>query len=107
MVTMHGFFDLKSNIDEAEFKRAYDAFGDYLIGCKLITDHKAMRRSYDDNYDSSPPHTKYYVSMDFIDLDQSQNCWDFIEKHDETSAKLHRSVFSKIKNYSFFLSEDI
>ena len=104
---MHGFFDLKSAESEAAFKAAYNAFGDYLIECDLITAHKAMRRSYDDNYDSSPPETKYYVSMDFVDLDQSRNCWDFIEKHDETSARLHRSVFSKIKDYSFFLSEDL
>lgn len=107
MVTMHGFFDLKSNTKETEFKQAYDAFGDYLMECNLITSHKAMRRSYDDNYDSSPPETKYYISMDFVNLAQSQDCWDFIEKHDETSAKLHRNVFSKIQNFSFFLSEDI
>ena len=107
MVTMHGFFDLKDSVSERAFKQAYDAFGDYLIECNLITGHKAMLRSYDDNYDSSPPETKYYVSMDFIDLDQSQNCWDFIEQHDQKSAKLHRDVFSKIKDYSFFLSEDI
>ena len=107
MVTMHGFFDLKPNQNEQAFKKAYDAFGEYLIKAELITGYKAQKRSYDDNYDSSPPETKYYVSMDFVDLKQSQDCWDFIEAHDAESAKLHRAVFAKIANYAFFLSEDI
>ena len=109
MVTMHGFFDLKQADAEAElaFKVAFDEFGDYLKVCDLITSYKAMRRSPNDNYDSRPPKTTYYISMDFVDLAQTQECWDFIEQHDQTSARLHRNVFSKIKEYSFFLSEDI
>ena len=107
MVTMHGFFDLKPNQDEQTFKAVYDRFGDFLIKEKLITAHKTQRRSYDDNYDSSPPETKYYVSMDFVDLKQSQDCWAFIEQHSPESAKLHRDVFARITNYAFFLSEDI
>ena len=66
-----------------------------------------MRRSPSENYDSSPPATKYYVSMDFTDLAQAQACWDVIEGLEEPSARLHRLVFAKIKTYSFFLSEDI
>ena len=109
MVTMHGFFDLKQADREAElaFKLAFDEFGDYLQKCHLITSYKAMRRSPNDNYDSRPPETTYYISMDFVDLAQTEACWDFIEEHDQTSARLHRNVFSKISDYSFFLSEDI
>ncbi len=109
MVTMHGFFDLKQSDHETEwaFKVAFDEFGQYLKTCNLITSYNVMRRSPNENYDSRPPESKYYVSMDFVNLVQTQECWDFIEEHDQTSARLHRNVFSRIKDYSFFLSEDI
>ncbi|MEM9774393.1 MAG: DUF6614 family protein [Chloroflexota bacterium] len=107
MVTMHGFFDLHEGNDESEFKKTYQAFGDYLIENNLITGHKVMRRSYHAGYDSGAPETRFYVSMDFIDLEQANACWDYIEERQMNSHVLHRNVYAQIRNASFFLSEDI
>ena len=104
---MHGFFDLKEGQSEAVFAEAYRAFADHLIERQLITASRVMRRSPNDNYDSTPPQTKYYVSMDFVDLAQSEECWDYIESHEAASTQLHRAVYARIESYSFFLSEDI
>ena len=107
MVTMHGFFDLKEGTDEADFKVAYDKFGDYLIESHMITGYKAMRRSYHHGYDSKAPETRFYISMDFADLAQANGCWDFIEERRADSHGLHVDVYAQITNASFFLSEDI
>ncbi|MEM8857531.1 MAG: DUF6614 family protein [Chloroflexota bacterium] len=107
MVTMHGFFDLKNDSTEVEFKKAYDAFGDYLAEQDLLIDYKVMRRSYHPGYDSGAPETRLYVSMDFTDLVQANDCWDFIENRHGDSFRAHRDVYARIKNASFFLSEDI
>ena len=107
MITMHGFFDLKANQSEAAFADAYNQFATHLIEHQLIIASRAMRRRPDPNYDSSPPKTKYYISMDFTDMVQAQACWDYIEDAATTSTKLHRNVYGRIESYSFFLSEDL
>lgn len=107
MITMHGLFDLKPNQSETAFATAYDAFADHLIEQQLIIASRAMRRRLDPNYDSSPPSTKYYISMDFVDMAQAQACWDYIEDAAVASTKLHRNVYGRIQNYAFFLSEDL
>ncbi len=104
---MHGFFDLKDQVAESEFAASYEKFAAYLVERNQIIGYRAMRRRPNENYDSSPPTTKYYVSMDFEDMAQAESCWDFIENHQEANAKLHRTVYAKIKAYSFFLSEDL
>lgn len=107
MITMHGFFDLKVNQLETEFAVAYDLFAADLMERKLIVSARATRRKPDPNYDSSPPETGFYISMDFVDMAQAQACWDYIENPTMTSTHLHRNVYGRIENYSFFLSEDI
>ena len=107
MITMHGFFDLKDNQIEADFARAYDNFAAHLLEQQLIVASRSMRRRPDPNYDSSPPETKYYISMDFVDMAQAQACWDYIEDDAVMSTKLHRNVYGRIKDYAFFLSEDL
>lgn len=107
MITMHGFFDLKEGQSEAAFAQAYEAFAAHLLLQKLIVASRTMRRRPDANYDSSPPETKYYINMDFIDMEQAQACWDYIEDEATASTKLHRNVYGRIKDYAFFLSEDI
>lgn len=104
---MHGFFDLKADQSEAEFADAYDQFATHLLERKLIIASRAMRRKPDANYDSSPPETKYTISMDFTDMAQARECWDYIEDGATASIELHRNVYSRIKSYSFFLSEDL
>ena len=107
MITMHGHFDLKAGQSEAVFADAYDKFAAHLIERELIIASRAMRRRPDPNYDSSPPETAYYISMDFVDMVQAQACWDYIEDAESASTKLHRNVYGRIESYSFFLSEDL
>ena len=107
MITMHGFFDLKSNQSEAAFAVAYNKFAEHLIEQGLIVASRAMRHRPDPNYDSNPPATKYYISMDFTDMVQAQACWDYIESSTAQKTKLHHNVYGRIENYAFFLSEDI
>ena len=107
MITMHGFFDLKDVDSEVTFKRVFDDFAEHLQECQLITSYKVMRRRPDVNYDSNPPSTTCYICMDFVDMAHTQKCWDYIEKNDAVSGLLHRHVYSKITNYSFFLSEEM
>jgi len=47
------------------------------------------------------------VSVEFSDMEQAQQCWDIIEENSEPLLSLHTDVFSKIQNYSFFLSRDV
>ena len=72
MIKMHGFFDLKEGQVESDFAAAYERFATDLMAQKLIVASRSMRRRPDPNYDSSPPETKYYISMDFIDMTQAQ-----------------------------------
>ncbi|MEM7116721.1 MAG: DUF6614 family protein [Chloroflexota bacterium] len=107
MIKMHGFFDLKEGQAESDFAAAYDRFAADLMEQKLIVTSRSMRRRPDPNYDSSPPETKYYISMDFVDMAQAQACWDYIENGASQDTKLHRNVYGRIKDYAFFLSEDL
>ena len=104
---MHGFFDLKASQSEATFADAYAQFAAHLIENGMIVASRSMRRRPDPNYDSSPPDTNYYISMDFTDMVQAQACWDYIEDGTAASTKLHRNVFGRIESYSFFLSESL
>lgn len=107
MVTMHGLFDLVDETSELEFRNAFDDFGSHLKEYELISKHKVMRRSPSKNYDSNPPSTKYYIAMDFENMAQAQECWQRFERNEGGSDLLHNLVQSKIKGYSFFLTEDI
>ena len=107
MVTMHGFFDLMDETSELEFQKAFDDFVSHLKECELISSHKVMRRSPNENYDSNPILTKYYIGMDFENMANAQECWDHIERTEGVSALLHSQVHSKIRDYSFFVAEDI
>jgi hypothetical protein len=107
MVTMHGFFDLQDEPSEPEIQRAFDDFVSHLNECELISSHKVMRRSPNENYDSNRPSTKYYIGMDFEHLANAQECWHYIERNEGVCALHHIQVHSKIRDYSFFLAEDI
>ena len=107
MLTMHGFFDLRDESAEVEYKTDYEKFGAHLIEQELITGFRVMRRSYHAGYDSGAPDTRFYISMDFLDLVQANRCWDYIEARPQPSHKFHAKVYAQIKNATFFLSEDI
>ena len=107
MITMHGLFDLKENCTEAKFAKAYNNFAQHLIKQEMIVSSRVMRRRPDANYDSSPPETRFHITMDFVDGGQAAACWDYIENNREASHLLHRTVYAQIERYQFYLSEDI
>lgn len=73
----------------------------------MVFNRRFMQRQAHDGYNSRPPSTRFYVSMEFMDMDYAQRCWDYIEAKDEPIDSLHTAVFSKIQNFRFFLSTDV
>ncbi|MEM7430526.1 MAG: DUF6614 family protein [Pseudomonadota bacterium] len=106
MILMHGLFDLVDGVTEAEFDQAYDAFSEHLIGSGLMVSSRFMHHQDHDGYNSNPPKTQHYVTAEFVDMQQAQDCWDAIEEYQEPLHELHLAVNEKIHNYRFFLTRD-
>ncbi len=104
---MHGLFDLNEGVDESDFRRVFDLFSEYLKSIDMVVCWRFMRHQEHDGYNSGEPATKYYVSMEFSDMNQAEQCWDIIEDNSEPLHSLHTDVFSKIQDYRFFLSTDV
>lgn len=107
MVVMHGLFDLKEKYNEHEFKQAVDNFAAHLQQMNMLSAWRFMRRTPHPGYDARPPAKNFYVSVEFIDLPQSQECWAYVENNQEPLRSFHRAVNSKVKNTIFFLCEDV
>jgi hypothetical protein len=107
MIIMHGLFDLKDDVKEAEFRQSFDLFSEHLNAADMVLDCRFMRHQAHEGYNSRPPSTEYYVSMEFTDMNYAQRCWDYIEEHEEPLDSIHTAVFSKIQNFRFFLSRDV
>lgn len=107
MIVMHGLFDLKGGVDEADFHAAFAAFGGHLKACELATSWRMMRRQEHAGYDNGPPQTRYYLSVEFKDVEQSERCWSYVEKNDEPLRSLHQNMNSKVHNARFFLCSDV
>jgi hypothetical protein len=105
MLTLHSTFDLHSS--GAEFKQAFDSFGKHLRDQDLVISWRFQQRHPHPGYDSTPPETDYYVSLDFRDMDQAEACWTHIEDHIAPGDRIHREVYSKIRDYTFWLTEDV
>ena len=104
---MHGLFDLKDDVNEGEFRQSFDLFSEYLDEIDLVLSCRFMRHQAHDGYNADPPATQYYVSMEFLDMDCAERCWNRVEENVEPLKSLHTAVFSKIQNFRFFLSSDI
>ena len=104
---MHGLFDLKDDVSEAEFRQSYELFSEHLIEISMVLSCRFMRHQAHDGYNADPPSTQYYVSVEFQDLDYAERCWSYIQEKKEPMKSIHTSVFSKIQNSRFFLSSDV
>jgi len=107
MILMHGLFDLKDGVEEGEFCQDFELFSNHLRDVRLVVGGRFMRHQAHDGYNAREPSTEYYVSVEFVDMDQAEACWDYVEKNDEPLKTLHGAVFSKIRNSAFFLSSDV
>ena len=107
MIMMHGIFDLKDKVDEREFRESFDRLAEHLKDTGLVNQSRCMRHQEHDGYNSHEPLGRYYVSMEFPDMQCAEQCWDFIEGRSGSVGQLHAAVFSKICNWRFFLSSDI
>lgn len=107
MIVLHGWFDLKENVEEVEFCRSFDRFVDHLRTTNMVRDGRRMRHQAHDGYNSHPPWAQYYVSIEFLDMDCAERCWLDIEENEQSLKPLHAAVFSSIQNYRFSLTTDI
>ena len=107
MILMHGMFDLKDEIQEEEFRQSFDLFSEHLIATEMALSCRFMRHQAHDGYNARPPSTKYYVAIEFVDMDYAEQCWNCIQEDNEPVKSLHTAVFSKIQDSRFFLSSDI
>ena len=106
MIIMHGLFDLMENVNEGQFRRSFEPFSDHLTANSMVLNCRFMRHQDHEGYNADPPATKYYVSMEFSDMDCAERCWDYIQENKEPIKSLHTAVFSKVQNSSFFLTSD-
>ncbi len=107
MILMHGLFDLNEGVEEGAFRESFELFSKHLNTIEMVVSWRCMRHQEHDGFNSNQPDTRYYVSMEFLDMGQAQQCWDRIEDDSEPLHSLHTDVFSKIQNYRFFLASDI
>ena len=107
MVTMHGLFDLKPGIDLQDYRNALEAFCRHLQAQGYVAGWSLMRRSPHPGYDRNPPETAYYVSIDFPDRAQAENCYRYVAANEEPLRSLHRTMNAKVvpTTTRFFLFE--
>lgn len=104
---MHGLFDLQGDVNEGEFRQSFELFSEHLKALGMVLSCRLMRHQAHDGYNANPPSTQYYVSIEFLDMEYAERCWDYIRQNTEPVMSLHTAVFSSIQNSSFFLSSDI
>ncbi|KAB7613815.1 hypothetical protein F9L33_10635 [Amylibacter sp. SFDW26] len=107
MAKMIGQFDLKEGETVKAYKKSFDDFCEYLKEQNLLQSWGVYERAPHDGYDTNPPHQTLMIEMGFINLKQSQSCWDYIEacesKNTEPLCMLHRSMNSKVTDTVFIL----
>ncbi|WP_282604406.1 DUF6614 family protein [Pelagibius sp. Alg239-R121] len=107
MIVMHGLFGLKDDCDEVQFRDSFDAFSGHLKQLNLLITWRFMRQEPHDGYNRRPPEAPYYVSMEFLDNDQAEACWAYVEQDEEPLKSLHRAMNRQVQNTQFFLSSDV
>ena len=106
-VRMLGFVDLKPSVTEAAFRTAFDAFSQGLVDRNLATGWRLTRRHPHHGYDSGPPPQTWLLATLFLDADQAEACWDFIEVRDAAFAPLHDNLNRQVTNATFALYDDL
>ena len=108
MITMHGLFDLKPEIELGAYRAAFEAFCRHLQEQGYVKQWRFMRRSSHPGYDRNSPETAYYVSIDFPDRVLAEACYRYVAADQEPLRSLHRAMNSKVvpTTTRFFLTED-
>ena len=107
MILMHGLFDLNDGVDETDLRQCFERFSEHLKENSLVIGGRFMQHQAHDGFNAREPSTKYYVSIEFKDMDHAERCWAYIEDKNEPLKSLHNAVFSKVRNTVFFLSSDV
>ena len=103
---MHGLFDLNDGVKEGEFRQSFEALSEHLKDVRMAIGSRFMRHQAHEGYNARPPLTRYYISIEFSDMVQAQQCWDYVQEGREPLKSLHGAVFSTVSNTTFFLSSD-
>ena len=106
MIVMHGLFDLKDGVKERGFRHSFELFSEHLKDTRMVISGRFMRHQVHEGFNVRQPLTNYYVSIEFRDMDHAERCWTYIQEKDEALKSLHKAVFSKVQNTSFFLTSD-
>lgn len=106
-VRMLGFVDLKPEVSEATFRKAFYNFFQGLIDRALSTGWALTRRHPHHGYDSTPPAQTWLLTTLFRDAVQAKACWDFIEGRDSDFAPLHETLNRQVTNATFALYDDV
>ena len=109
MPVLHGLFDLKEGVAEAEFKQAFGAFVGHLEAKGFVAQNRLMRREPHEGFERSRPQQTYYVAIEFPNLALEQACYEYVAADQEPIRTLHRAMNSKVEpgSASFFLCSDI
>ncbi len=107
MIVMHSLFDLDESCTESEFQFNIDELGKHLTNKNLLISSRLMRQQAHPGYNAEAPSTSYYLAMEFIDMQQAEKCWSYIEGDTEPVSSLHNLIKKNVCNSSFFLYRDI
>jgi hypothetical protein len=109
MPVLHGLFDLKEGVVEAEFKHSLDVFVDHLQDKGFVVGCRLMRREPHEGFERGRPSQTYFVAVEFRDLAVEQACYDYVAADQEPIRTLHRAMNSKVepRSTSFFLCSDV
>jgi len=106
VIVMHGLFDLKDGVQEDTFRHSFVEFSEHLLEIRRLASYRFMRHQAHEGFNTREPSAQYYVSMEFLDMNQAEECWALIEDSSEPLKSLHDAVISKVVNFEFFLSSD-
>jgi hypothetical protein len=73
---LHGLFNLRDDVSEAQFKLAFEAFVAHLTEMGFATRSHLMRRKSLDQFGQKLPAFVYYASIEFADLNREQACYE-------------------------------
>lgn len=107
MIVLHGLFDLRLGVSVEDFRSAFQAFHGHLRTKHFVRSARFMRHEPHGGYDSSPPKTAFYIAMEFVDREQAERCWSYVEADREPLHTLHSSMNKLVQTARFFFYSDV
>jgi hypothetical protein len=107
MIVMHSVFDLEASCSSHEFSLAFGKFSEHLVHRDLLVSSRYMQRIAHEGFNADAPSATYYLAMGFNDLQQAQECWNYVLSNTEPIRTLHNKIKTNTRNSSFFLCQDI